>query len=172
MDNIIIERMREEDIEQVAKILIDSWRIAYKDIIDETFLQNLCLEEKIEKLKKEYKDKEYTIARNKEINEIIGVTRFGKRLDELDRFIEYDGEIYALYVKPELLRKKIGSKLLLYAKERLKEQGSHKMIIWCLKENQPSRKFYESMGGIWLGEKMRNIGGKDYSLVGYGYEIT
>ena len=66
MDNIIIERMREEDIEQVAKILIDSWRIAYKDIIDETFLQNLCLEEKIEKLKKEYKDKEYTIARNME----------------------------------------------------------------------------------------------------------
>ena len=172
MDNIIIERMKEEDIEQVAKILIDSWRIAYKDIIDETFLQNLCLEEKIEKLKKEYKVKEYTIARDKEINEIIGVTRFGKRLDELDRFIEYDGEIYALYVKPELLRKKIGSKLLLYAKERLKEQGSHKMIIWCLKENQPSRKFYESMGGIWLGEKMRNIGGKDYPLVGYGYEIT
>lgn len=172
MDNIIIERMREEDIEQVAKILIDSWRIAYKDIIDETFLQNLCLEEKIEKLKKEYKDKEYTIARNKEINEIIGVTRFGKRLDELDRFTEYDGEIYGLYVKPGLLRKKIGSRLLLHAKEKLKEQGNHKMIIWCLKENQPSRKFYESMGGIWLGEKMRNIGGKDYSLVGYGYEIT
>ena len=136
MDNIIIEKMKEEDIEQVAKILIDSWKIAYKDIIDKTFLQNLSLEEKIQTL-----------------NE------------------EYDGEIYALYVKPGLLRKKIGSRLLLHAKEKLKEQGNHKMIIWCLKENEPSRKFYESMGGILLGEKMRNIGGKDYLLVGYGYEI-
>ena len=46
-----------------------------------------------------------------------------------------------------------------------------KKIIWCLKENEPSRKFYESMGGILLGEKMHNIGGKNYPLVGYGYKI-
>lgn len=171
MDNILIEKMKEKDIEQVAKILVDSWKIAYKDIIDKTFLQNLSLEEKIEKLKQEYKVREYTIARNKDTNEVVGVTRFGKRLDELDRFTEYDGEIDALYVKPGLLRKKIGSKLLLHAKEKLKEQGNHKMIIWCLKENEPSRKFYENMGGILVGEKMHNIGGKDYPLVGYGYEI-
>lgn len=171
MDNIVIEKMKEEDIEQVAKILIDSWKIAYKDIIDKSFLQNLSLREKIEKLKEEYRTGTHIIARNKETNEILGITRFGKRLDELDRFIKYDGEIYALYVKPGLLRKKIGSKLLLYAKESLKEQGKHKIIIWCLKENEPSRKFYESMGGILLGEKICNIGGKDYPLVGYGYEI-
>lgn len=171
MDNIVIEEMKEEDIEEVAKIFIDSWKIAYKDIIDRMFLQNLSLEEKIQKLKKEYKNGGHTIARNKETNEIIGVTRFGKRLDELDRFTKYDGEIYALYVKPGLLRKKIGSSLLQYAKERLKELGNHKMIIWCLKENEPSRKFYESMGGILLGEKVQNIGGKDYPLVGYGYQI-
>ena len=171
MDNILIEKMKEKDIEQVAKILVDSWKIAYKDFIDKTFLQNLSLEEKIEKLKQEYKVREYTIARNKDTNEVVGVTRFGKRLDEPDRFTEYDGEIDALYVKPGLLRKKIGSKLLLHAKESLKEQGNHKMIIWCLKENESSRKFYESMGGILIGEKMHNIGGKDYPLVGYGYQI-
>ena len=55
MDNIIIEKMKEEDIEQVAKILINSWKIAYKDIIDKTFLQNLSLEEKIQTLNEEYK---------------------------------------------------------------------------------------------------------------------
>ena len=171
MNDIIIEKMKEEDIEQVAKILIDSWRIAYKDIIDKTFLQNLNMDDKVQTLKEENKAGEHRIARDKETNEVVGVTRFGKRLDELDRFTEYDGEIYGLYVKPGLLRKKIGSKLLLYAKESLKEQGNHKMIIWCLKENKPSRKFYESMGGILLGEKTRNIGGKDYPLVGYGYQI-
>ena len=171
MNDIIIEKMKEEDIEQVAKILIDSWRIAYKDIIDKTFLQNLNMDDKVQTLKEENKAGEHRIARDKETNEVVDVTRFGERLDELDRFTEYDGEIYGLYVKPGLLRKKIGSRLLLHAKEKLKEQGNHKMIIWCLKENEPSRKFYESMGGILLGEKTRNIGGKDYSLVGYGYQI-
>ena len=53
MDNIVIEKMKEEDIEQVAKILIDSWKIAYKDIIDKTFLQYLSLEEKIQTLSEE-----------------------------------------------------------------------------------------------------------------------
>ena len=102
MNDIIIEKMKEEDIEQVAKILIDSWRIAYKDIIDKTFLQNLNMDDKVQTLKEENKAGEHRIARDKETNEVVGVTRFGKRLDELDRFTEYDGEIYGLYVKPGL----------------------------------------------------------------------
>lgn len=171
MKDIIIEMMQESDIEEVSKIFIDSWRIAYKDIIDKTYLQNLNMKEKVQKLKREYREGGHTVAKNQETNEIVGVTRFGKRLDELDRFPEYDGEIYALYVKPGLLRKKIGSQLLQYAEEKLKEQGNHKILLWCLKENEPSRKFYEKMGGILLGEKTRNIGGKEYPLVGYGYEI-
>lgn len=43
LNNVIIEKMKEQDTEEVAKILIDSWKIAYKDIIDKIFLQNLSL---------------------------------------------------------------------------------------------------------------------------------
>lgn len=45
------------------------------------------------------------------------------------------------------------------------------MIIWCLKENYPSRKFYEKIGGIYCGETTRIIGNKEYSEVGYVYDL-
>ena len=45
------------------------------------------------------------------------------------------------------------------------------MIIWCLKENYSSRKFYEKMGGTIIGEKTINFGNKDYMEVGFLYNI-
>lgn len=171
MKDIIIKSMEEQDIKDVAVILTDSWKIAYKDIIDKDYLENLKVEERIEKVKKEYKDGSYIVAKDIDTNQVIGLSRFGDRIDDLDRFTDYDGEIYGLYVKPGLLRNGVGSRLLKYAKQELKNKGKSKMILWCLKKNSPSRKFYESMGGTLLGEKTRNIGGKEYSLVGYGYEL-
>ena len=175
MKDIIIEKMKENDIETVAKIFVNSWKIAYKGIIDEKYLQSLNIAERVEEIKENYldknHDKNYIVAKVKETKEIVGVARYGERLDELDKFKKYDGEIHALYVKPGLLRKKIGSKLLKYAIKKLNEQGKRKMLLWCLKDNEPSRKFYERMGGILLGEKAYIIGGKEYPVVGYGYEI-
>ena len=45
------------------------------------------------------------------------------------------------------------------------------MIIWCLKENFPSRKFYEAMGGKYYSEKYIEIGDKKYKEVSYLYDI-
>ena len=59
MKDIIIKSMEEQDIKDVAVILTDSWKIAYKDIIDKDYLENLKEEERIEKVKKEYKDGSY-----------------------------------------------------------------------------------------------------------------
>ena len=45
------------------------------------------------------------------------------------------------------------------------------MIIWCLKDNYSSRKFYEKMGGEVVGEHEIEIGGRAYQEVGFGYYI-
>ena len=41
------------------------------------------------------------------------------------------------------------------------------MIIWCLKDNYPSRAFYEKMGGIYCGENIIERGNKQYKEAGY-----
>ena len=46
------------------------------------------------------------------------------------------------------------------------------MILWCLKENYNSRKFYEKMGGNLYGENEIEKGGKKYKEVGYRYDLS
>ena len=46
-----------------------------------------------------------------------------------------------------------------------------KMIIWCLKDNYPSRKFYEKIGGKIIGEKDFIRGEYKYPEVGFLYEL-
>ena len=77
----------------------------------------------------------------------------------------------ALYVNPELKRQGIGKALVNHIKKEFKKKGKTRMILWCLKENYPSRKFYEKMGGTIVGEHDKEIGEKLYPLVGYGYEL-
>ena len=50
-----------------------------------------------------------------------------------------------------------------------KGNGYFKMILWCLKDNYPSRAFYEKMGGKYCGENLIIKGNKEYKEVGYIY---
>ena len=45
------------------------------------------------------------------------------------------------------------------------------MVVWCLKNNEPSKRFYTKMGGKVVKEKIVEIGGKNYSEVGFLYNI-
>ncbi len=58
-----------------------------------------------------------------------------------------------------------------YAINELKSKGKTKMILGCLKENYPSRSFYEKMGGKVLDYNKRKFGEKEYEVVYYEYDI-
>ena len=56
--------------------------------------------------------------------------------------------------------------------ELLKGQGKTKMILGCLKENYPSRAFYEKMGGKVINYDEIEFGNRKYGLAMYEYDIT
>ena len=58
-----------------------------------------------------------------------------------------DCEVIALYVRYSERNNGIGKLLMRYAMNHFRETGKKKMIVWCLKENHESRKFYEKIGG-------------------------
>ena len=68
-------------------------------------------------------------------------------IKDVDDYPNADCEITALYVKSVLKRKGIGKKLMQEVIQKLQDQGKTQMILGCLKENYPSRAFYEKMGG-------------------------
>ena len=45
------------------------------------------------------------------------------------------------------------------------------MILWCLKDNKSSKKFYTKMGGKIIKEREVKIGDKIYVEIGFLYII-
>ena len=89
----------------------------------------------------------------------------------MDWYKDIDCEICALYVKPELKRNGIGKTLFDYVKNEFRKNNHKQMIIWCLKDNEPSKKFYTKMGGTIIKEKSVEIGEKSYQEVCFEYNI-
>ena len=50
----MIRYYEEKDIYEVAKIIVDDWKIAYKGIIDSRYLENLNYEDKAKRIKEKY----------------------------------------------------------------------------------------------------------------------
>ncbi|MBE5812479.1 MAG: GNAT family N-acetyltransferase [Clostridiales bacterium] len=165
---IIIRNITEADIPVVVDIQVDGWRTAYKGIIDESFLNSMNKEERIEQRKSDYKKGNFIVAESD--NEVIGFCRYHRVAISPDGE-NFDCELMALYVKPELKQQGIGKAMFNYVVNDLTSKGKNKMILWCLKDNYPSRKFYEKMGGKVVGEHEIEIGGKAYQEVGFGFYL-
>lgn len=169
MENIIIRNIEEKDITCVVDIQINGWKTAYKGIIDDNTLNSMNRAERIEKRKKDYKENGFIVAELN--NEVVGFCRYIDSNKFTPDIPDIDCELLALYVKPDLKYIGIGTKLFKFVIDEFKSKNKTKMILWCLKDNEPSKKFYTKMGGKIIKEKVIEIGEKNYYEVGFGYNI-
>lgn len=169
MEDIIIRNIEEKDIPSVVDIRIDGWREAYKGIVDDNTLNSMNREERIERRKKDYKDNGFIVAELN--NEVVGFCRYVDSNEFSPNVSDIDCEIIALYIRPDMKYKGIGTKLFNYVVGEFKSKNKSKMILWCLKDNEPSKKFYTKMGGVIERKKEIDIGGKNYNEVGFVYKI-
>ena len=160
----MIRFYKENEIEQIAKIIDEDWKIAYKGIINQEYLDSLNYKDREKRIREKYKKEKGIVY--VEDNLVKGYCRFGQSKEEKEL-----GEVYALYVKNEFRKFGIGKKLLEKAEEMLKNNGYKEMIIWCLQENKIGRNFYEKQGGILYKERKFKIGNKYYSEVSYKYKL-
>ena len=160
----MIRYYEEKDIEQVAKIITEDWKISYKGIIDDEYLKNLDYKDKEKSIREKYQKQKSIVL---EEGYIKGYSRFGENRDEEKEL----GELYALYVKADERGKKIGERLLKKTADILSKRGYKEMVIWCLEKNKNARKFYEKMGGKLYKTRNIEIGNKKYPEVCYKYDI-
>lgn len=154
---------------EVAKIKVETWRDTYKQIVDDSYLRNMDYIKTADKWKKNFENEKFIVAEKDK--KIVGFCRYGNRIDELERFKEFDAEIYAIYIDKEYQRLGIGKRLVDYAKKEMSCENKNKFLLWCLEKNESSLRFYEKIGGTLLGKKQAKIGEKLYSEIAYGYEI-
>lgn len=74
-------------------------------------------------------------------------------------------------MRPDLKQKGIGTKLFQFVTNEFQNANRTKMVVWCLKNNEPAKMFYTKMDGKIAKEKIVEIGGKNYFEVGFVYDI-
>ena len=169
MENFIIRNIKKQDIPEVVDIQINGWKTAYNGIVEDRYLDTMNKEEKIKKRQKDYMLNGFIIAELN--NEIVGFCRYVDNNSFSAEVEEADCELLAIYVKSDLKYIGIGTKLFQYVENEFIKKGKSKMILWCLKDNEASKKFYTKMGGTIICERPIAIGDKFYQEVCFLYNI-
>lgn len=165
-----IERVTKETAIQASYIYAMSWKVGYKGIIPQPYLDALPLDRWADKLGNtghESLRADYMVWDN---GKFVATASICRARDE-----QYKGwgEIMSIYVLPEEFGKGYGSSLFSYASEQLKENGYGDIYLWVLEENQRARSFYEKMGFRANGDRIyQNIGGKDCAELRYVNRIS
>lgn len=171
MDNIVIRRVEKKDLPVVVDIKTKGWQSAYGGIIDSEYLDNLENERNaiIVRMEANFGINGFIVA---ELDgEVVGFCRYIADNSFSPEIEDADCELAAIYIRPDLKYRGIGTKMFEYVVDEFRKQGKTKMVLWCLKDNEPTKKFYAKMGGKIIKERDVEIGGKDYKECCFSYEL-
>jgi GNAT superfamily N-acetyltransferase len=177
MKMIEIRKATYDDIEAIVRVNTKVWQSAYFGIINQKTLDTLTdtINQRITRFQKEYKE---VLAGKRNLfqavalykNEVVGFIKYGDYRDDGTYTFEHTGEVYAIYVDKTFQKQQIGTKLIHFAVTHMMAlKGYNRLIIWTLKQN-PSRSFYERIGGSVKYHKDITINDQVLEEVGYCFE--
>ena len=96
------------------------------------------------------------------------VIGFGSCGSSRSRGLPYRGEVYTLYVADDWQDRGIGRALIAGLFQDLEARGHSDALIWVLSAN-PSRFFYEAVGGSAVAERQEAFAGVQLDETGYAW---
>jgi L-amino acid N-acyltransferase YncA len=159
-----------EDAPGIAKVHVDSWRTTYKGLIADEFLAALSYERRAQIWSKNLTDPQndgFLYVAETKPGGMVGFVSAGPARDD-DQ--DYQGELYAIYLLQQAQGQGIGRNLVSTVMREFCRRNFSSMMLWVLKDNLPSRKFYEAVGGAYLRERPIEIGNQVLIEVAYGWK--
>lgn len=174
---VVISMIRQVEIgdeKEIAKIVIDSWKTSYQGIIEDDYLTDLNYRKKEEELNKDIIKQEQNgyylyVYEDDAINKILGFIILGPPREK--ETINFDMEIYELYIESNNKYKGIGTKLINFAKNKMISLGVRNIYLWCLSDNLSGIRFYKKMGGVILKEENLLVGNKSIKNTEIGFNL-
>jgi GNAT superfamily N-acetyltransferase len=156
------------DVAAIARVHVESWRTTYKGILPDDYLADLGYEQREPLwrriLSKPGRQRLVYVAEDSPGN-IVGFASGGR---ERSGDPVYTGELYAIYLLEGWQRQGIGRQLAVAVVRRLIQRGLRSLLIWVLAQN-PSRRFYEALGGRQVREKLETRGDVQLVEIAYGW---
>lgn len=159
---MIIRNADLDDAEGIATVHVASWQKIYRDIIPNSILDNLSVNERTRVWRERIKQN-LIILVIEENKSIVGFASVCAARDS-DLDIKLYGELSTIYLNPKFWGKGLGAKLCEQALEYLRDNGFLKVIVWVLQKNNQAKKFYEALGFIYTGYTKDEIFEKNVSL--------
>ena len=156
-----------DDADAIERVRTDTWRDAYRGLLPDSLLDGLGYDATRRRALVAALPPHQFVLVAEDDGTVVAYCIGGPSRSADDPFA---GEVYAIYVLPEHHGRGIGRALLEAAAKELADRGFGSMIIWVLRENAPSRRFYERMGGRHIRDEDRELYGVRITESGYGWE--
>ena len=160
------------DAPAIATVHVTAWRNAYAGILPGDYLAGLSLQ----------RQTGYYLMSIRRGAGVHVVTASGTDLDTASRHPRIvgfatasrhtgparygDGEIETLYVLDDFRERGFGRSLVQASATWLAARGCASLFLWVLREN-PSRWFYQRMGGVPMAEQAIRVAGRDLVQTAY-----
>ena len=128
----VVRRARVEDAGGIARVWVRAWRIAYRGLVPDAFLDALDVDERRERWRERLEGGDRTFV--VEEHGIAGYCR-----------IVVPGEVATLYVLPERRHGGLGTALLTAGLDELRSHSVH-ATLWVFNANHAARAFYAQFG--------------------------
>ncbi|MEV0275906.1 GNAT family N-acetyltransferase [Streptomyces sp. NPDC050610] len=167
-----VREMTAGDIDAVARIRVRGWRFAYAGLMPQGYLDGLSVREDAERRREFFAraDGAMTNLVAEDAGAVVGWACFGASRDQ--GAAPGDGELYALYVRPELIGAGVGRALTAAVLAGAAEREFARLVLWVVKGNARARRFYERAGfAPDGGEEECEVAGAPVPEVRYALEV-
>lgn len=161
-----IRRAIMSDAPAIARVQVETWRSAYVGIVPDEHLATLDLVERERVWRMLIADEtQITYVAEHNGDGIVGFVNGGRARDDTN----HTGELYGIYLLESYQRQGIGHRLVGQFCAWLLSQGHATMYLWVFEDN-PYRRFYESLGGTEFRRRTMTVRDCDLGVVAYGWD--
>ncbi|MFG2562974.1 GNAT family N-acetyltransferase [Streptomyces sp. NPDC048496] len=153
-----VREMNEDDIPAVSAIRVRGWQSAYAGIVPPAYLDAMTVESDVSQRRKRFSRprRQATDLVAVDGGAPVGWASFGPCLSQRPGEGRA-GEIYALYVRPDLIGQGVGRTLITNAHARMENLQFPISVLWVLHDNHRARRFYECAGYKPDGETQDDV---------------
>jgi GNAT superfamily N-acetyltransferase len=152
---MLIRPAEPSDAMDVAQVHVRSWQVAYRTLLPDDYLDQLRPEDRAQRYDFAAVDprKPKTIVAIEE-GAICG---FATTAPSRDADLPDYGELYALYVDPEMWGRGMGVALISAARAELLRGGFRNAVLWVLAGNVRAERFYQMDGWAADGSRRTDV---------------
>ncbi|QLE76347.1 N-acetyltransferase [Streptomyces rectiverticillatus] len=140
--------MTEDDVDAVAEIRVGGWRTAYAGLVPQGRLDAMDAAEDAARHRRFFRQdgglQQVNLVAETAGGDVVGWACYGPCRDA--DVTGGNGELYALYVRPDLIGTGAGRALCAAVIEGAAARGFHRLLLWVLEGNHRARAFYARAG--------------------------